>query len=182
MTDVYEPREDSFLLADNLPLLEGKAVLDVGTGSGFLALIAAKKARSVVAVDINPNAVGSARVDAQKSGATVEFRVSDLFSNVPEKFDVIIFNPPYLPYGDEYDKNAHVWCGGKTGRETIERFAREAPAHLNSGGVVALAFSSITGEEEVRQILESAGFSVRRVAETKVAFEKLVVFHGRLLP
>lgn len=182
MTDVYEPREDSFLLADNLPLLEGKSVLDMGTGSGFLALLAAKKARSAVAVDINPNAVGSALVDAQKSGVEIEFRVSDLFSNVPEKFDVIIFNPPYLPYEDEYDKNAHVWCGGKTGRETIERFAREAPAHLNPGGVVALVFSSITGEEEVRQILERTGFSVRRVAETKVAFEKLVVFHGRLLP
>jgi len=182
MADVYEPREDSFLLAENLPALEGKTVLDMGTGSGFLALLAAKKARRVVAVDINPKAIEFARATASRGGAIIEFRVGDLFSNVPEKFDVILFNPPYLPYEDEYDKEAHIWCGGKTGRETIERFAKEAPAHLNPGGAVALVFSSITGEEEVRQLLEGAGFSVSRVAEAKVAFEKLIAFHGQLRP
>lgn len=181
MGGVYEPGEDSSLLAGNLPDVRGRSVLDVGTGSGILAIKAAGTAARVVAVDIDPEALEFARNEASKAGVDVEFRESDLFSGVPERFDVILFNPPYLPYEDRFDDNAHVWCGGRTGREVLERFAKEAPAHMNPGGVVAVVFSSITGEAEVRAIFESAGFSVRRVAEDKVAFEKLVVFHARLM-
>ncbi len=180
MEDVYESGEDSFLLADNLPDVKGKKVLDVGTGSGILAIEAAKKGGRVVAVDVNPDAIKTARESALKDDVKIDFRVSDLFSNVPEKFDVILFNPPYLPYEDRFDENAPIWCGGKTGREVIERFAKEAPTHLNPKGMVAIVFSSITGIEEVQKIFERSGFSTKIVAEEKVPFEMLVVLHAQL--
>lgn len=180
MEDVYAPREDSFLLAHNLPDVDGKRVLDIGTGSGILAIEAARRGGRVVAVDINPDAVEFARASALKNDFEIDFRVSDLFSNVPEKFDVILFNPPYLPYEGRFDENMPIWCGGKTGRETIERFAKEATAHLNQEGTVAIVFSSITGIGEVQKIFERTGFSTKIVAEEKIPFENLVVLHGRL--
>lgn len=180
MEEVYEPREDSFLLVHNLPDVKGKKVLDVGTGSGILAIEAAERGGRVVAVDVNPDAIKTARENALKNAVGIEFRVSDLFSNVPEKFEVLLFNPPYLPYEDRFDENAPIWCGGKTGREVLERFAKEAPAHLNPNGTVAIVFSSITGIEEVQKIFERAGFSARIVADEKIEFEKLVVLHANL--
>lgn len=96
---VYEPAEDTFLLSENLAVKEGGDIaLDMGTGTGIIALLMARKARWVLGVDINPIAVELAKENARINGITnVEFRLSDLFDNVSGKFDVITFNAPYLP-------------------------------------------------------------------------------------
>jgi len=95
---VYPPREDSELLLRWLPRLlkPGDRVLDMGTGSGVLAVAAAKLARSVVAADISARAVKATRA-AGKGMKNLRVVRSDLFSGVTVKFDVILFNPPYLP-------------------------------------------------------------------------------------
>lgn len=76
---------------------ENDSVLDMGTGSGINAILAASKSYSVVAVDINPFCVGAGTKNAELNGvsARIQFRESDLFQNVTEKFDVIIFDPPF---------------------------------------------------------------------------------------
>ena len=66
--DVYEPAEDSFLFAENLDVKEGERVLDVGTGCGMLAVIAAKRAGGVVAVDLNPFAIRCAKSNSTLNG------------------------------------------------------------------------------------------------------------------
>src|SRR4030042_6247656 len=99
--DVYEPAEDSFLFAENLEVKAGGVVLDLGTGSGILAVLAAKKAGTVVAVDVNPYAVRCAKQTAELNRVEdkLSFLQANLFSafDVQAKFDVILFNAPYLP-------------------------------------------------------------------------------------
>src|SRR5664279_1570135 len=99
--DVYEPAEDSFLFAENLDVKEGARVLDVGTGCGLLGILAAKKARNVVAVDLNPFAIRCAKQNSTLNGirGKIDFVQASLFAalNSNVTFDLILFNAPYLP-------------------------------------------------------------------------------------
>ena len=88
---VYEPAEDSFLLAEQVKKYAKGKVLDLGTGSGILAETALINTKEVLATDINEEAVKRLK---QKG---INARFSDLFSHITEKFNLIIFNPPYLP-------------------------------------------------------------------------------------
>ena len=136
----YEPAEDSFLLLKHLKAhCRGKSVLDMGTGFGILAETALENGASrVLAVDINPEQIKY----VQQKG--IPALVSDLFENVEGSFDVIVFNPPYLPeLPGEDDAMRLVVSGGKEGYEIIERFLEQARKHLNSSGEI---FSSLRRE------------------------------------
>jgi release factor glutamine methyltransferase len=175
--DVYGPDEDSFLLAENLNIPKGAKVLDVGTGTGILALAASKNASLVVGIDVNPKAVELAKKNAKENGImNVRFLEGDLFSAIgkEEMFDVIIFNPPYLP-AEEYDLLGKAWSGGRGGMEVIRRFLVEAPAHLTEVGVILLLLSSLNDFDEVRRRLDEAGLVCGVVAEKKFFFEQLMV-------
>ncbi|QDA30682.1 methyltransferase [Thermococcus indicus] len=175
---VYEPAEDTFLLAENLAVREGDLALDVGTGTGLIALLMARKARSVLGVDINPLAVELAGENARINGIkNVEFRVSDLFENVSGKFDVITFNAPYLP-GEPEEPIDLALVGGEGGREVLDRFIREVPAYLKPGGTVQIVQSSITGVEETLRRLEKAGLRGKIAARVHVFFEDIVLINA----
>ncbi|RLD92818.1 MAG: protoporphyrinogen oxidase [Aquificota bacterium] len=147
---VYQPGEDSYLLQGFVETLVEGRVLDMGTGSGIQGFTAAQKEEVdwVLAVDINPQALEAAKQWAHKHGVSdkMEFRVSDLFQNVEERFNWIVFNPPYLPA--EGPASEASWAGGAAGTETIERFLGEAPNHLLPGGAILLVYSSLTGLKE----------------------------------
>jgi len=101
--DVYYPREDSIFLAEALVKVidkeNVKTCLDVGCGSGFLSIIMAKKKSIVNAVDINELAVKTTIENSQKNNVNINVEQGDLFSL--GKYDLIVFNPPYLPEGKE---------------------------------------------------------------------------------
>ena len=134
--NVYEPAEDTFLLTENLVVSEHDVVLDMGTGCGILGVLAAKRARKVVAVDVNPHAVRCAETNARLNGVMekMDIRRGDLFEPIKkgEKFDVIIFNAPYLPSEAREQKTwiGRAWAGGPTGRRLIDRFISRAPSYL----------------------------------------------------
>jgi release factor glutamine methyltransferase len=174
--DVYGPDEDSYLLAENMKTPNGSRVLDVGTGTGILALTAAKNASSVIGVDVNAKAVALAKENAKENGIkNAEFREGDLFSAVKEeKFDVVVFNPPYLPV-EEYDILGKAWSGGNGGMEVIRRFLAEAPNHLTENGMILLLLSSLNDFDEVKKLLSGHGMVQEIVAEKKFFFETLVV-------
>ena len=176
---VYEPAEDTFLLAENLAVMEGDVALDVGTGTGLIALLMAKKASFVLGVDINPLAVELARENALLNGIkNVEFRLSDLFERVEGKFDVVTFNAPYLP-GEPEEPIDLALVGGKDGREVLDRFIQEVPEHLKPGGTVQIVQSSITGVEETLRRLEKAGLRGKIVTKRHVFFEDIVLINAK---
>ncbi len=166
---IYEAREDSFLLKKYVNKYAKNKVLDLGCGSGILSLEALKKTNNVLGVDINKKAVEYCKK------LKINAKYSNLFSNVKGKFDLIIFNPPYLPYDKNEDKNTRIMvCGGKKGYEVIERFLKQAKKHLNKNGKILLLFSSLTGN--VDKILKKYGYKFKLLEEKELFFEKLYVY------
>jgi release factor glutamine methyltransferase len=145
---IYPPSEDTFLLAA-AALAEVRPtdrVLEIGTGSGYIAGFLQEQAERVVATEINPHAA----LAAHKRG--VEVVRTDLARGICGKFDLILFNPPYLPTQPEErvdDWFEYALDGGKTGRAAIERFSREAGFVLAPDGRILLLVSSLTGIVEV---------------------------------
>jgi len=169
---IYEPREDSFLLKKQVKRFAKGNVLDMGTGSGIQAKEAAKKADKVVAVDINRKAIEHCKKNIKDK--KIKFKVSDLFSNVRGRFDLIIFNPPYLPNNPKSEDLA--LDGGKKGYELIERFLKNARKHLEIKGKMLLVFSSLTGKKKVKEIVKKEGFRFRELSKKKLFFEELYVY------
>jgi len=184
--EVYEPAEDSFLLADaiNEVIMPDDDVLDVGTGCGILAVVAAKKTHKVVATDINPQAIECTKVNAKRNSlaGNVEARLGDLFQPVlkTERFDLIVFNAPYLPSAPDEQETwiERAWAGGPTGRLLIDRFIVEAPLHLNENGKILLAQSSFADIDKTLKKFSQKGLDAKIVAEKKVPFERIVVIQA----
>jgi release factor glutamine methyltransferase len=179
--NVYEPAEDSFLFAENLDVKEPDRVLDMGTGCGILAIVAAKKATSVLAVDVNPYAVRCARKNALHNDtcSKMDFVEGDLFTSFrePAKFDVILFNAPYLPTekteGTSWIERA--WTGGETGRQVIDRFVSQAPAHLEPRGHILLMQSTLANVDETVCKFAEQRMQVIIVGELAVPFFETII-------
>ncbi|WP_297499803.1 HemK2/MTQ2 family protein methyltransferase [Thermococcus sp.] len=172
---VYEPAEDTFLLAENLEVKLGERALDLGTGTGIIALLMARKADFVLGVDVNPIAIELARENAWLNGIeNVEFRLSDLFKNVTGKFDVVTFNAPYLP-GKPEEPIDLALVGGESGREIIDRFIENVGDYISPGGRVYLVQSSITGIDETLRRFERAGLKAKVIARKHLFFEDIVL-------
>jgi release factor glutamine methyltransferase len=182
---VYEPAEDTFLLADSIAINEGEKVLDMGTGCGILAVLAAEKAEKVVAVDVNPHAVTCAKKNAELNGvaAKIDARLGNLFDAVAfdEKFDLILFNAPYLPVEEDEGKGLIevAWDGGRTGRKVIDRFIDNVLEYLAEEGRVLLVQSSLSNVEETLKRFLQHNLHAAIVNKKKVAFEKIVVIEAR---
>lgn len=166
---IYEPDEDSFLLEKQVRKLAKGKVLDMGTGSGILALAAKEKSKDVTAVDINKESVELAKKNGLKAVQ------SDLFEKVKEKFDFIIFNPPYLPEDEAEDSESKtITTGGKHGHELIERFLKEAKAHLNKNGTILILFSSLSGD--ILNLFKKYKYKSKLLESKKIFFEELYVY------
>lgn len=169
---VYSPEADTILLleAARAEVQPGDRVLEVGTGSGLIAAEIGRIAR-VVATDISPHAVISARRDG------VDVVRTDLFMGIRGPFDLVLFNPPYLPTQPEErmdDWLEHALDGGVSGRAVIERFARHVGDILVPDGRILLLISALTGLREVQDLFYCLGFSaeiaIQQVVEDEVLY------------
>lgn len=173
---IYEPAEDSFLMAKEVSrIAKGKKVLDVGTGSGILALAARDAgAREVLAVDIDPSSVKFVKEKG------IEVKKSDLFDNAKGKFDLIVFNPPYLPVDSREDsESALATTGGEKGDEIIVRFLEDVEKHLEKEGRILLLVSSLTPTKRIEKTLRESGLRQKVVAMQKIFMEELSVWEIR---
>jgi len=163
--DVYEPAEDTFLVADSLAhvVRENDTVLDLGTGCGILAIIAVRKAKKVIATDVNPHAIECARLNAKVNGVALrmQMRLGDLFQPIRggERFDLIVFNAPYLPSPRSEQRTwiGRAWAGGPTGRQLIDQFIIEAPQYLKRNGKILFVQSSLANIDETLEKFRKEG-------------------------
>ncbi len=168
--NVYNPAEDSYLLASEVERYASGKVLDMGTGSGIQAETAmkCKKVKSVTAADVNKEC-------AKKLSTKIKFVHSDLFSSIKGKFDTIIFNPPYLPQ-DKGIEDAALY-GGKKGYEVTECFLNSCSSHLADDGVILLLFSNLTKKKKVNEIIENNCFEKEELSSKELPFfEVLYVY------
>lgn len=176
---VYPPSEDSDLLLSSMMINSGERVLDMGTGSGFLAIEATRAGGIVTAVDISPDALDCARQNVQRNDVNITLIRSDLFSEVEGTFDVILFNPPYLPTENwsRGEKGDRTWDGEGDGSITIQRFLDQLPARLNELGRCYLLFSSLSGNgmETINGLLGER-FRHRETGRLQLLFETLFVY------
>ncbi|ELZ17943.1 methyltransferase [Haloterrigena salina JCM 13891] len=178
-TDVYQPAEDSHLLADAAcddlaDADEGSLVLEVGTGSGYVAgRIDDETPARVIAADLNPHAVRQARE------AGLEAVRADLVAPFADgALDAVVFNPPYLPTDpdNEWDDwMEQALSGGEDGRAVIDPFLAEVGRVLAPDGSVYLLVSSLTGVDDVVEEAGEHGFSAAAVADESFPFETLTV-------
>ena len=171
-SDIYQPSEDSFLMLEAISDLsfEGKETLDVGTGSGILGLYAATQGGIVTVSDIDDAAIRRVEKVAQSLRVTIRTVVSDLFSKIRGQFDVIMFNPPYLPSMVIEDATID---GGRKGRVLAEKFLRLLPRHLKKDGTVFLLLSSLNDPASL--IRDHPEFSVAVARRRPSFFEELQV-------
>lgn len=162
---VYAPQADTYLLARALHREEpapGMDVLDLGTGTGALAICAARKGARVTAVDIAWRAVLTTRLNALRAGQRLTVHRGDLLEPVRGRsFDMIISNPPYVPTPPSEQAIGRgperAWNAGVDGRAVLDRICSEAPYVLRPGGVLLIAQSGLSGTEETLERLAGAG-------------------------
>jgi release factor glutamine methyltransferase len=170
---VYQPETDTYLLLRSAlaEVRPGDRVLEIGTGSGTVAAGLPATAH-VTATDINPHAASCSH------SQSVEVIRTDLGAGLKGTFDLILFNPPYLPTAPEEridDWLEHALDGGPDGRFVIGRFAAEVGCILAPRGRILLLVSGLTGVQEVVDLFSGQGFSGTSVAEENVEGEMLYV-------
>jgi len=173
---VYEPAEDSRMMVEAVSVSPGDRVFEAGCGSGVIALHCAKAGASVVASDISPEAVSCARDNASRNGLRMEAVVGDLLEAAKGEFDLMIFNPPYLPEGAGDDPR---WTGGRSGSEAAIRFLGQCKGRLAGGGRAYTIVSSLSGSHAFEEAAERLGFRHRVVERKRMFFEELAVYELR---
>lgn len=168
---VYAPQRDTELLADAFrdeALPRGAHVLDIGTGTGVLALLAARSGGTVTAVDISTLAVVTARANAWLHGTRIRVHRGDLFAPVARgRFQLVLANPPYVPASKDEDRR---WDAGGDGRTVIDRLCAAIPDRLDDGGVLLMVHSAMCGVATTLATLRAAGLSARAVRHCRVPF------------
>lgn len=167
---VYRPKLDSFLIAKVLTEipLKGKRVLDVCTGCGILALIAAKRGASVVvAIDIDENSIKCTQYNSVLNHVVVDARLGNLYDPIKndEKFDLIVANPPSLPTPpglsiDEGYAGGKIADDGPDGRRYLDPLITLVPRYLEKGSYFLTLHGNFSNIEKSGEILEAEGFLV----------------------
>lgn len=169
---VYRPDDDTFLLLECVEVQGGDRVLEMGCGTGIISIHCAMAGASVTAVDLNQRAVECARENANANGVELFLIRSDLFFEVGGKYDLVIFNPPYLPVEEEGDLE-RAWAGGKGGIEVVSRFLHGLQEHLAEGGRALLLVSSKMDLKDLFSKFE--WLKMRKLASRNFFFEELSV-------
>jgi len=142
---------------------EGDRVLDMGTGSGVNAILAATRGAQVLAVDINPEAIAAARANAERNrvAGRVQVRYSDVFSDVDGTFNLIVFDPPFRWFKPRDLAETAITDDGY---RAMTSFFRQARTHLAPGGRMLIFFGTSGDISYLKQLMAEQGFSWAEVA------------------
>jgi len=180
---VYEPADDTFMLCANLDISPGEFMLELGTGCGLVAIVAARLGAQVIATDQSDIAVQNAKknVALHKYEGLVQIRQGNLFEPIrpTEKFSLLAFNPPYLPSTKKDSAFDPAWSGGNKGYEITERFLAQCIPYLQGDGRLLLIQSSLSNPEHIQRQLEQLFFMVKVKEEKAFFFERLILFEAQ---
>ena len=185
--NVYQPQHDSQLLVDamaNTGLIAGRRVLDLCTGSGFIAITAAEMGcASVTAFDICPHAVRCSRGNAIEAGVNVDVRQGSwtkAFACAP--FDVVVSNPPYVPTPPECDIRAEgpswAWNAGPDGRLVLDPLCASASNLLREGGSMLMVQSALADVQQSLDSLRATGLYADVIASQWIPVRSGIVGTG----
>nr|WP_300019673.1 HemK2/MTQ2 family protein methyltransferase [Pseudonocardia sp.] len=175
---VYRAESDTEVLIAEMhrgAYATGRRVLDLGTGTGAVALAAARAgASSVTAVDLSARSVAAARLNAGLAGLAVDVRRGDLFAPVAgERFDLVVSNPPYVPARTQRlprHARARCWDGGTDGRAVLDRICSGAADVLSDDGQILLVHSALCGTRTTVDALGDAGFAPTVLTRVRIPF------------
>ena len=169
--DVYPPAEDSYFLIRCIQVNKEK-ILDMGTGTGIIALHMAQQGAQVTATDIKRDAIINTLENARLNDIEIQVIQSDLFSKINDCFDVITFNPPYLPHSFPRDAS---WDGGCKGIEVAVEFLRDARHYLQKRGRIYMLLSTL-GDIDKLITQHQDQYRFHLIDTLPLFFEQLKVF------
>jgi len=174
----YEPQEDTYMMIDVINGILNKheisKSLEIGIGNGEISRVLSAKTSKHIGVDINPDAI----LQTKKICSRGEYFYSDLFENVTGKYDLIVFNPPYLPEvkGEEEDFIKKAIVGGKKGCEVILRFLDELSDFLLDDGICLLLFSNLSKPNIILQKISESLFDYELLLKKSFMMEEIYVY------
>ncbi|MGQ9718238.1 MAG: HemK2/MTQ2 family protein methyltransferase [Nitrososphaerales archaeon] len=173
----YEPAEDTFLLSDAVRRYSGKNVLEIGVGSGYVTAELSKRSYFVVGTDISRRALRDAKrrlISLKRNN--IELICCDGASSFREGcFDLIVFNPPYLPSKKIVDIAVD---GGKEGIEVMVKFIAHSLGSISNSGKMVFVSSRISSYDKAIETLKEKGFRIREIGLRKLFFEDIFVMEA----
>ena len=181
--DVYDPAEDSFLLAENVEIISHEKVLEVGSGSGYVSLFLASKFPNAdfFCLDLNYAAIKATKANSVENRLSIEVLNCDLMSALigtdilESYFDVVLFNTPYLPVTEKGEIEL-AWAGGKDGIEVTNRFIEQLPRILTKKGRCYIVVSSKTNLTELEKSVQRNHLTLTLIDEIKEGNEIIKLY------
>jgi release factor glutamine methyltransferase len=183
--DVYEPAADTELLVRSIRLRQGERVLEIGTGTGVVAIHCAKHGCRVTATDVVEKALELARENVDQNAVDVDLREGDMFEPAEGRYDVIIFNPPYLPTAPEdltLSDLDRALDGGPDGTEVTLRFLDQVNHYLAGNGRAYIVVSSLQDSGKIDEALHRQHLVARKRGSERFDFETISVLEVRQPP
>jgi release factor glutamine methyltransferase len=172
---IYAPAEDTFVMIDALCQYRGDMILEIGVGSGAIASELVGRSRCFLGIDIDIWAVRQSK-QTLTSEPCAEFICGDSASPFREGlFDLIVFNPPYLPSAEVKDA---TFDGGKSGVEVSKEWFYEATRCLKEGGRIVFLVSSLSDTDSLFEYVTNLGFEVRVLKRDRLFFEEISVIEA----
>jgi release factor glutamine methyltransferase len=175
--NIYPPSEDTFLLEKSIPKIKRDLAIDVGTGSGYLAFFLSEFVKYVIATDIEKNAVKYAlNISKKKKVHNVDFVVTNLFDCFRNDiFDLVVFNPPYLPYNGISTEIDIQTIFNLKNRNIIIEFLSKLKNILKRNGECYIVLSSLSPVNEIINFIEAQGLKYEKVCSKRFFFEEIFV-------
>lgn len=175
LPNVFSPKyfADSAWFAKEVPTIVGKSsLLEIGTGTGIVAIFCAMKGAKVVATDISPDAIRNAKLNAEKQGLDISVREGSVYEPIKpdEKFDFIFWNHPFNNWQEPVD-DVLLMGGFDYNYHYLEEYISGARNHLSENGRLLLGTGNFSDLDSIQKISDKNGFEMVLLKETTTALQ-----------